>query len=1404
MKKYVLNWTLLFFLVLFVQNSFAQDISQLSLPEGAKARLGKGYIEDIEYSPDGRHLAVASSVGIWIYDTATGQVLDLLTGHENRINDVAFSLDGDTIATVSDDSTFRLWDVQTGENKRTITTTGAFSCIAFSPDGNTIATGGFPETVVLWDAPGEHKQTLSSVHKGLVRGHNMGVLSIAFSPDGNTIATGGADRQIRLWDAHTGKDKGILLGHGKPVLSLTFSPDGRTLASGSWISQGDSSLGTIYLWDIHTGQRKRELSDTNLTSVSSLAFSRNGRTIMAPSREGSIVTWDVNTGVVKGRVSADPLEVVRSHGRIGAVAFSPDGNTVAGEIGFFDRTIQFWDARTGKNKGVVISGHTHAGIYEVSFSPDGRTLATQDDSQYSKLVLWDVHTGQRKQTLLEFASGFRSVMFSPRENAIVGAYDKAIALFNVDTGQRKQIIQSEDDPAILLDKISVSPDGNTIAVLYAWNGTIYLIDTHTGQLKQTLHIRDDHLIHGISFSPDGRTLAHSSTKSGNIYLWDVHTGQLEQTLRGHRRSVRSVSFSPDGRTLASGSFQEIGLWDVNTGKQKQEISGNWGWVHSVSFSPDGLTLVSGHESASRYKSTDIRLWDVHTGQLKQTLPGHTRRVNSVVFSPDGRTLASGSLDGTVLLWELGLFTKKSTMLVEPSPTVGLIIPDANLAAAVRKALDLGPNAAISKQKLQGLTRLDARDSQIKNLTGLGHATQLELLELRDNQISDIRPLVNVKSLKRLTLENNRVNDIRPLMNMKQLTWLLIGNNPISDFTPFTHLTELRGLSLGGNNMDDVTLLADLTKLTNLWLGHNKISNISPLSDMVNLKVLSLKDNQIRDVSPLVGLVNLETLELRDNPIQDTSPLANLPKLREVDIEISLPTVIVQVEASERPPMYWINIRGGTLHRLVGDEVENLVPTVRNATGLAMDVAGGKLYWIEKTGERTGRIRRANLDGTNVKLVKELTSVPHGIAFDAADGKIYLTNSWGKVQRLNVDGSNFQPNLITELDTPRGLTLDLSGSKVYWIEGAGRIRRANLDGSNIEDIPAGPGTPMNIAVSDSTFYWTVKTAEERGEIRFANLSGNPNVRTFTEFNQGFPIGISVDPVAEKLYWTTSQGNIGRDNIDESSFQPDVVTGLGAPGAFVVYVETKVDVETEIETKEIPGTDAVVSVSPSPVDSPAIGGRLTLNLSIMGGEAVTGYQVTLQFDPTALRYVESSNGDYLPTGAFFVQPVVNRDRVELAATALSGVSDGDGTLAVVTFEVLTVKPSMLTLSDPLLSDSQGNTFRPRVAGGEITEPSKLQTDVNSDGVVNIQDLVLVASNFGKTGQNSADVNDDGVVNITDLVLVAGALGTSAAAPSLHLLSLEMFTTADVQEWLSQAQGLNSNHVDYQRGVLVLEHL
>ena len=241
------------------------------------------------------------------------------------------------------------------------------------------------------------------------------------------------------------------------------------------------------------------------------------------------------------------------------------------------------------------------------------------------------------------------------------------------------------------------------------------------------------------------------------------------------------------------------------------------------------------------------------------------------------------------------------------------------------------------------------------------------------------------------------------------------------------------------------------------------------------------------------------------------------------------------------------------------------------------------------------------------------------------------------------------------------------------------------------------------------------------------------------------------------------------------------------------------------KEVDTSSAILSFSPSPVASPAVGEQLRLDLNITGGENIAGYQVTVQFDATALRYVESANADYLPAGAFAVPAAATENTVTLAATSLSGERSGDGTLATLTFEVISAKASTLTIAEALLSDSAANAIPLTVEIGQITEPPVLKEDLNKDGVVDIKDLILVAANFGETGENVADVNDDGTVNIHDLILVAGAFGETAAAPfALYRDSEGVATRWQVAQWLREARQVNLGDIAFQRGILVLEQL
>ena len=145
-----------------------------------------------------------------------------------------------------------------------------------------------------------------------------------------------------------------------------------------------------------------------------------------------------------------------------------------------------------------------------------------------------------------------------------------------------------------------------------------------------------------------------------------------------------------------------------------------------------------------------------------------------------------------------------------------------------------------------------------------------------------------------------------------------------------------------------------------------------------------------------------------------------------------------------------------------------------------------------------------------------------------------------------------------------------------------------------------------------------------------------------------------------------------------------------------------------TTPLSSKTAIVNVFPSPVPSPDPGESLVVNLNITGGENIAGYQATVQFDTTALRYVSSANGSYLPAGAFVVPPIVSGNQVTLAATSVNGGSQGDGTLASLTFEVVTVKPSSLILSEVKLTDVDAGFLSVSSENGEVIGSAQLQRD------------------------------------------------------------------------------------------------
>ena len=225
---------------------------------------------------------------------------------------------------------------------------------------------------------------------------------------------------------------------------------------------------------------------------------------------------------------------------------------------------------------------------------------------------------------------------------------------------------------------------------------------------------------------------------------------------------------------------------------------------------------------------------------------------------------------------------------------GVAIPDAKLHAAIASALGKESNALITADEMATLTRFDAPNSGIRDLTGLEFATSLTRLHLgidkvegkyvNSNDISDLTPLAGLTNLTRLTLTNTGVSNLTPLAGLTNLTRLSLGRNSIADLTPLVGLTNLTWLSLSENSVSDLIPLAGLTNLTWLHLPNNSISDLTPLAGLTSLMGLGLENNSISDITSLAGLTNLTWLSLSENSVSDLIPLAGLTNLTELRLE----------------------------------------------------------------------------------------------------------------------------------------------------------------------------------------------------------------------------------------------------------------------------------------------------------------------------------------------------------------------------------------------------------------------------------------------------------------------------------------------------------------------------------------
>ncbi len=270
--------------------------------------------------------------------------------------------------------------------------------------------------------------------------------------------------------------------------------------------------------------------------------------------------------------------------------------------------------------------------------------------------------------------------------------------------------------------------------------------------------------------------------------------------------------------------------------------------------------------------------------------------------------------------------------------------------------------------------------------------------------------------------------------------------------------------------------------------------------------------------------------------------AATPTTRDTDTGSDTISPVVHTAAAKRPPMLWVD--NGAIYALVDTDVRRFAPTVDNALSLA--IGGDTVYWTEKTGDSAGTINSANLDGTGIKELKAIMAVPMGITVDTTANLLYWTNSRGRIQSLNADGSGRVENVLQNLTSP--LDIGLAGGNVYWTHSNGGIGFASLKGQKqVRNISNGADAAGSLVIGGGKVYWTEETGENGGRIKSANLNGSGITDVASIF--AVPIGIGLDSSRGKLFWTNSRGRIQSSDLEGNGVS-NVVDGLGSPGDMVL--------------------------------------------------------------------------------------------------------------------------------------------------------------------------------------------------------------------------------------------------------------
>jgi WD40 repeat protein len=481
--------------------------------------------------------------------------------------------------------------------------------------------------------------------------HGGRLYSVAVSPDGRLLASRGLDGVVRVWELASGKEvAGFRLPYGGNWTdTVSFAPDGRHLAAAADVGPSSSA---VLVWDVASGREAYRIGvpDGRLSAV---AFSPDGKTL-AGVTHAVVRLWDPATGAELRRLAGHADEIEQ-------ITFAPDGKLLA--TGSRDKTVRFWDPATGKEvrrlKGELALAADmdlglwggrgggprvkQRGVLALAFSPDGRLFATVASGE-RMFRIWDAASGKE---LPPFPVDYReltTLIFHPDHKTLIsGAWDGMVRMWDV--AGRKEVRRFRGQDSRVLS-FALTPDGKTLAV--GGCRSVRLWDPASGQelVARAGHHR---AVSGLVFSPDGRRIATAAADAESIVcLWDAATGAAVRRLQLPSSHVGLMEFAADGKTLIVGQGPIL-LYDTVAGKAvlHSPRTPMWTWQFRA---PDGRLLVC--DNANQNGTLILR--DVQTGQEVRRLPCPPRSVSACVSSDDGRLLAAAfhTEPRTVLVWDV--------------------------------------------------------------------------------------------------------------------------------------------------------------------------------------------------------------------------------------------------------------------------------------------------------------------------------------------------------------------------------------------------------------------------------------------------------------------------------------------------------------------------------------------------------------------------------------------------------------------------------------------------------------------------------------------------------------------------------------------------------------------------------